>query len=85
MNKTHRASKGGKAADHTSPLRKIVETVERPIYSVKEPDRIVGWMPVEVLECGHEQHIKSDLAGHYYAQRRRCKKCAREIEENTET
>lgn len=60
MNKSHRASAGGKAADHSSPLRKIVAIDE----------------PFEVLECGHRHAVNVDMAGRYYASRRRCKKCA---------
>lgn len=79
MDKTHRAAAGGKAADHTSPLRKILRLEDVPIYSVKDPERVVGWRTVEVLECGHEQGIKQDMVGEYHAQRRRCKRCAKEI------
>lgn len=60
MNKTHRASAGGKAADHSSPLKEVVGMVE----------------PFEVLECGHKHVVNQDIAGRYYARRRRCKKCA---------
>lgn len=81
MNKRLRASKGGKAADHKSPLRQIVEVADRPIYGILNPNEVVGWRTVEVLECGHEQGIKVDMVGEYHAYRRRCKSCAKEMTE----
>jgi hypothetical protein len=51
------------------PLRTVVERRQVPIGDT-------GYTrTVEVLSCGHEQPVKQDAYGHYYAERRRCKKC----------
>lgn len=34
----------------------------------------------EVLECGHRQLARQDIAGPTNAYRRRCKKCKQEVE-----
>lgn len=66
----------GRKADHTSPLRKIVDRVDRP---VSEGSSVT--LTYEVLECGHEQLPKKDITGGETSARcRRCRKCAREAE-----
>jgi len=50
-----------------APLRKVIRELQNAAGS---------WM--EVLECGHQQHKRSDYIGHTNAIRRRCLKCAKE-------
>jgi hypothetical protein len=55
------------------PLRRVLgETVE--IVTVSETFSYSR--PLEVLECGHTQQVKTDLYGEYRTSRRRCAKCA---------
>jgi hypothetical protein len=57
------------------PLRKIVGTRQVPVGDPGSGFR--STMTVEVLSCGHEQPVKRDAFGRYYAERRRCRKCSR--------
>lgn len=53
-----------------APLRKTVGYERHDRY----PEVVL-----EVLECGHRQHPRTDMIGETNAVRRRCQKCAKEI------
>ena len=55
--------------ERTAPLRRIIGTRD-----VVFPDS-GRTVPVEVLECGHEQATKQDLYGDTHPARRRCRRC----------
>lgn len=51
------------------PLRAITGYTESPAGA-----------PLEVLECGHTQHIRQDMIGETVAARRRCRQCPQRID-----
>lgn len=55
--------------NQTAPLRMIIGTRD---VVVTESGRTV---PMEVLDCGHEQPVKQDIYGDTHPVRRRCRRC----------
>ena len=60
-------ARGGRRADHSSPIRNVLGTVEVP-----SPINAGVLLEKELLECGHLH----SAAFKPYARRRRCRKCA---------
>lgn len=60
-----------------APLRKVIGTIE---VEAGEFHGRTTYYHHELLECFHHQSVKQDVYGQYYANKRRCKRCAHELQ-----